>query len=198
MVKFINNSPKVPFKKFKQEYDSAFTLNQRFIEAMCISSFSFKTMEVDSRYVNLKIVDNENFVFFSNYNSPKSKQFNEHNKIAISIFWETTNVQIRMKGQIKRAPKEFNNTYFSNRGVKKNALAIASNQSEKIESYSMFYKKYNEVLEKEDLLKCPDYWGGFFFNPLYIEFWNGHEDRINKRVAFVLDQDKWHEHILQP
>jgi pyridoxine/pyridoxamine 5'-phosphate oxidase len=34
-----------------------------------------KKNEVDSRYVNLKFISNDEFIFFSNYDSPKASSF---------------------------------------------------------------------------------------------------------------------------
>ena len=71
-----------------------------------------KKNEVDSRFVNLKFVDNDNFIFFSNYNSPKSIAFESHNQISANIFWSKTNQQIRMKANITRKEDSYNNNYF--------------------------------------------------------------------------------------
>ena len=50
----------------------------------------------------------------------------------------------------------------------------------------------------KDLNKCPDYWGGFSFKPYYFEFWEGHEDRINKRKVFEKTDSGWNEFFLEP
>ena len=43
---------------FKKNYDQAVAKGQVMPQAMCISSFCKKTQEVDSRFVNLKFIDN--------------------------------------------------------------------------------------------------------------------------------------------
>ena len=86
-----------------------------------------------------------------------------------------------MKAQIKKTTKEFNQKYFFDRSKEKNALAISSNQSKQIDSYSQVIDNYNRSLESDDLKKCPEYWGGYSFIPYYFEFLEGHESRINKR-----------------
>ena len=67
---------------------------QKNIEAISISSYSSK-QEVNSRYVNLKFVNNNEFIFFSNYKSPKSIEFDSHKQITALIYWCNTNTQIR-------------------------------------------------------------------------------------------------------
>ena len=127
----------------------------------------------------------KNFIFFSNYESPKSKQFEEHNQISALIYWNTINTQIRINGLIKRTDQDFNQLYFSNRNLKKNALAISSKQSQPIPSYDDVRARYNEALNSDSLDICPDYWGGFTFKPTTIEIWKGEENRLNKREKFA-------------
>ena len=154
--------------------------------------------EVDSRYVNLKFVSNNEFIFFSNYNSPKASSFISHNQIAALIYWPTINVQIRMKAKINKTSKEFNQEYFYDRSDKKNALAISSNQSKQIDSYFKVNENYTKSLKKDNLKKCPEYWGGYSFIPHYFEFWEGHESRINKREVFEKNNGTWKHSFLQP
>ena len=71
MIKFSNLSKETPYAKFKQKYNDALEANQKNIEAISISSYSKQLNEVNSRFVNLKFVDSKDFIFFSNYSSPK-------------------------------------------------------------------------------------------------------------------------------
>ena len=198
MITFKKQSGDPPYLKFRKEYDRALSADQKIIEAISVSSLCKFNSIVDSRYVNLKIVDDKDFIFFSNYDSPKSKQFMSHNQVCVTIFWNTTNVQIRMRSNIKKTSKEFNDKYFSSRSPKKNALAISSNQSNKIDSYQSVQKRYKETERSEDLNKCPEYWGGFVFRPYYFEFWKGHASRINKREAYELNNQVWLKKYLEP
>ncbi len=198
MIKFKNLSHEVPFATFKTKYDQAIDAGQIGIEAISISSFDSKLNEVDSRYVNLKFVENDEFIFFSNYESPKAFAFNSNNQVAVLVYWASINVQIRIKAKIKKTSNAYNQKYFSERSGKKNALAISSNQSKPIESYSLVKKNYKLSLENDDLKKCPEYWGGYSFTPYYFEFWKGHESRLNKREAYKKIGDSWKNLILQP
>ena len=198
MIKFINVIQETPYILFKEKYDLALKANQKNIEAISIASFNRKKNEVDSRFVNLKFVDNDNFIFFSNYNSPKSIAFESHNQISANIFWSKTNQQIRMKANITRKEDSYNNNYFMTRSPEKNALAISSNQSKSIESFDQVTKKYNEAIKNNNLKKCPKYWGGFSFKPYEIEFWEGNSFRLNKRDLFKLVNSVWQHSILEP
>ena len=198
MIKFNNLNQEIPYQFFKKKYDEAIDAGQKGIEAISISSFNKQTSEVDSRYVNIKFIINDEFIFFSNYNSSKASSFNSHNQIAALFYWPSINIQIRMKAQIKKTFKEFNQKYFLERSEEKNALAISSNQSKPIDSYSQVKENFNKSLERDDLKKCPEYWGGYSFTPYYFEFWEGNENRLNKRESFALSNKVWTYSILQP
>ena len=198
MIEFNNLNKESPFVFFKEKYDDALNAGQKAIEAISISSFNKENNEVDSRYVNLKFVINDEFILFSNYNSPKSLAFNSYNQIAGLFYWPSTNVQIRIKAVIKKTSNDYNHQYFFDRSQKKNALAISSSQSNPIISYEQVKENYNKSLKNDDLKKCPDFWGGYSFTPYYFEFWEGHESRLNKREVYKKIDNNWKNFILQP
>jgi len=198
MIKFNNLNQKTPYQLLKEKYDEAVNAGQEGIEAISISSFNKEANEVDSRFVNLKFINNDQFIFFSNYESPKAAAFNSHNQIAALIYWSSINVQIRMKAKIKKTSDEFNQKYFFNRSKEKNALAISSKQSKKIGSFEQVKENYNKSLKNDDLKECPKYWGGYSFKPYEIEFWEGNEFRLNKRNLYTKDNTGWNHFILAP
>ena len=198
MIEFRNLNKEIPYQLFKEKYDEAIYAGQKSIEAISISSYNKDINEVDSRYVNLKFILNDKFIFFSNYDSPKAASFKSHNQIAALLYWPSINVQIRMKAKIKMKSYEFNQKYFLNRSKDKNALAISSNQSKPIDSYSKVKENYKKSLQNDNLKKCPDFWGGFSFTPYYFEFWEGHKSRLNKRDVFDKVDNEWKHSFLQP
>lgn len=198
MIKFSNIKQEIPYILFKEKYDEALKAKQKAIEAISISSFNKVKNEVDSRYVNLKFITNNEFIFFSNYESPKAAAFDSYNQISALIYWPSTNTQIRMKASIRKTSNEFNKKYFFGRSEEKNALAISSKQSKPIESYIQVKENYNKSFKNDDLKKCPVYWGGFSFTPYEIEFWEGNAFRLNKRNLYKKHNNKWAHSILEP
>jgi pyridoxamine 5'-phosphate oxidase len=198
MINFNSLSKEAPYQKFKLKYDEALASSQKCIEAICISSYSVSNKEVNSRFVNLKFVDDKNFIFFSNYNSPKSDDFKDHNQITALIYWSNINTQIRIKAIIKKTSREFNKIYFSQRSDDKNALAISSKQSNLIDSYESVVENYNKSLKFDNLKECPEFWGGYSFTPYYFEFWEGHTSRLNKRNVYEKVDGNWDQYNIQP
>ena len=198
MIKFSNLNQEKPYLIFKSKYEEALNAGQKGIEVISISSYNSKLNEVNSRYVNLKFINDDEFIFFSNYDSPKASSFSSHNQISALMYWSTINVQIRMKAKIKKTPEEFNKQYFASRTKEKNALAISSNQSKQIDSYLKIKENFKKSMKNDDLKKCPKYWGGYSFTPYSFEFWEGHEFRINKRDLYELNKGNFIHSILQP
>jgi len=199
MIDFTDISSSKPYKKFKLFYDKAMLKNQSAIEALAISSFNNNLKEVESRFVNLKYIINNEWIFFSNYKSNKAMSFESHNQISALFYWDSINTQIRIKAIIKKSSVELSDTHFKNRSIDKNVLAISSSQSSIISSYDEVIIKYNNALNKKSLISArPDYWGGYSFIPYSFEFWEGHKSRLNKRDLYEIKESKWTHHILEP
>lgn len=198
MITFIKNSEKEPYVNFRKIYNEALNSNQSNIEAMVIASYDSTKDEVDARYVNCKTLDNNNFIFYTNYNSPKSQQFYSHKQVSAIFYWASINTQIRIKASIEKISYKHSQSHFSSRSREKNAIAVSSMQSKKIASYDEVLKNYNLVLNSSKDLECPSYWGGFSLSPYYFEFWQGHQSRINKRESYELVNEIWSKNFLQP
>lgn len=198
MIEFINDDKGTPYKILKKNFKVALDNDQKNIDAMAVSSYCKSSNEVNSRFVNLKFVDKNKLIFFSNYNSIKAQEFQEHNTVSALLFWNTINLQIRIKAKIYKTSEKFSNNYFLSRSSRKNALAISSNQSHEIDTYETVIKKYKKVLNSANLSKRPNYWGGYELVPFIFEFWEGHSDRLNKREEYKLKSNKWHVRILEP
>lgn len=201
MIKFLNNIHEKPYHEFKKLHDEAVNAKQSFVEAASISSFNKTNNEISSRFVNIKELNRDQFFFYTNYESPKAKDFSSHDQVSINFFWNMTATQIRIKGKIYKASSEKSDIHYESRDERKNFLSIISNQSQPIESYKDFKNKYKEGYENitaEDLKKRPQYWGGYYIRPYYFEFWTGEKFRINKRVSYKFTKNTWNTEILAP
>ena len=199
MIKFLNLNSEKPYIHFQSLYQEALDNGQKGIEAISVSSYNQIKKEVEARYVNLKYIADNEWTFFSNYHSPKASQFESHSQVSILIYWASINAQIRMKAKIFKTSAKFSDEHFQGRTKEKNALAISSNQSQTIESFDEVAKNFNETLDAmtSETVR-PNFWGGYSFIPYYFEFWQGHENRLNKRHAFKQEDDQWTEQLLQP
>ncbi len=199
MIILQNIPDEKPYAIFMDYFQKAISKKQKSIEAINISSFNKETNQINSRLVNLKYIIKNKWYFFSNYDSPKAKDFESFNEISAVQFWPVINIQIRIKGKIFRASEDFSDTHYKKRSKEKNALAHSSNQSMPIDGFEEVKKNYENFLANEELIsQRPKNWGGFYFVPNYFEFWEGNKFRLNKRDEFKFIEDKWIESTLQP
>ena len=199
MIDLINIASDIPHNKFLDLYQKALKERQRGIEAIAISSYDKTSNEVESRFVNLKYISGNEWIFFSNYLSPKAMQFESHGQISALFYWGAINSQIRLKAKINKTSIEFSDNHFQSRSKEKNALAISSNQSQPIDSFSSVKENFHTTLASMNSeSQRPEYWGGYSFIPYYFEFWEGHENRLNKRHVFAIEDGSWRESLLQP
>ena len=199
MIEFHNINKSIPYRRFEKLYKQAIDAGQEAIEAISISSLNKENLEVESRFVNLKyIIDNE-WVFFSNYDSKKSLEFQSHNQISALLYWKSIDTQVRMKAKICKTSEKLSDDHFNKRSKEKNALAVSSQQSQKISSFEEVIQNYETALIDKNLLRNrPKYWGGFSFTPYYFEFWKGNKSRLNKREVYIFRNTKWDTFLLQP
>ena len=56
MIKLTNLPNETPYQLLQKYYKKALECRQESVEAICVSSLSYKNLLVDSRYVNLKYI----------------------------------------------------------------------------------------------------------------------------------------------
>ncbi|MDA9340981.1 pyridoxamine 5'-phosphate oxidase family protein [Gammaproteobacteria bacterium] len=199
MIELLNLPSEAPYKKLEALYNQALKHNQRGVEAISISSYDSLSGEVESRFVNLKYIQGNEWIFFSNYSSPKASQFASHDQISVLIHWPALNTQIRLKAKIQKTSSKFSDLHFKNRSKEKNALAISSAQSQPVTSFDAVKERFQSTLASMTSdQERPEYWGGYSFTPYYFEFWEGHENRLNKRQVFSIQEGSWIAQLLQP
>ena len=184
-----------PFIHFYKFYEDALKHGQLFVESACLGTVC-ENNKSHSRFINIKYI-NDNFIFYTNYNSPKSKQVEKNNNVSLTFFWNTVNTQIRINGKISKLNNFFNDSHWSKRSNEKKALAISSKQSKNIKSYDEVVDNYKKILISSKMDR-PSYWGGYSIKPLSFELWKGHENRLNKRILYKLKHEKWIKEYLQP
>jgi pyridoxamine 5'-phosphate oxidase len=170
-----------------------------------VNAMTIATASVDglpsARIVLLKGYSERGFVFFTNYNSYKGRQLAENPKACLVFFWKELERQVRITGIVQKIDGKQSDDYFYSRPEGSQLGAIASPQSEIIESREWLENKYDEVEKNKNQINIqrPAHWGGYLVQPVLIEFWQGRPSRLHDRLEYSLQENgSWKIQRLAP
>ena len=139
-----------------------------------------------ARMVLFKGLDQERFVFYSNYESRKGRDLAANDRAALVFYWSLTRHQVRVSGRVSRLPRAASIAYFHSRPRGAQLSALASRQSRVIGSRAELEKAVADLdrMHPETVPLPPD-WGGYALRPEWIEFWENRADRLHDRLRYV-------------
>lgn len=189
-----------PLAQFEKWFNEA--LNSKVMEpnAMNLATVGKSNMP-SSRIVLLKGVEDNGFVFYTNYQSHKGNDLDENPQAALNFFWAELERQVRIQGVVEKVEKQQSETYFKSRPKASQIGAWASPQSAVIANRDILEEREAELTNKykdAEVLPKPEQWGGYILKPLVIEFWQGRASRLHDRIVYILEQGKWVKKRLAP
>jgi pyridoxamine 5'-phosphate oxidase len=155
-----------------------------------------------SRTVLLKQYDEQGFVFYTNYDSRKSRELAENPYISLLFPWHPMARQVIVTGTARRTGRDETAAYFRTRPHGSQLGAWASAQSSVIFSRAELDASYAELSARYPeggQVPVPPNWGGFRIAPRTVEFWQGRENRLHDRLRYVAEPDgSWRVERLSP
>jgi len=175
-----------PVDQFRQWFNEACQAELTEPNAMTLACSDHEG-KVSARTLLLKAYDEKGFVFFTNYESRKSKALEANPKSAILFPWLDLERQVEINGTAEKISAAESLAYFTKRPIGSRIGAWVSQQSSIISSRSVLEAKYAEVAEKfkNGEVPLPDFWGGWRIVPEEIEFWQGRTNRLHDRFRYV-------------
>ncbi len=178
--------------QFKLWFEEAVAAALPEVNAMHLCTVS-KDGKPSGRIVLLKgILENE-FQFFTNYNSAKAKAIDENPNVSITFFWPELERQVRVEGKAHKLSAEVSDAYFASRPHASQIGAWASSQSSVIENRTFLEEENTNISTQFEgkVIPRPPHWGGFGVIPETIEFWQGRPSRLHDRLLYSKLENSW-------
>ena len=181
-----------PIAQFQAWFNDAVDAKLPLPEAMTLATAT-PDGKPSARMVLLKQVDDEGFVFFTNYNSAKAAQLDANPFAALVFYWSQLDRQVRVEGSVVRTSEEESRDYFKTRPRESQIGAWASAQSEAISGRDVLEQRAQELEAqyRDREIDCPEYWGGYRLKPERIEFWKSRIGRLHDRILYQWGSDGW-------
>jgi pyridoxamine 5'-phosphate oxidase len=193
----VNHDPVEQFKQwFREAYDSEIPEPT----AMNLATVTPRGTPT-SRVVLLKGLEENRFLFFTNYQSDKGRELEQNPACALTFFWAELERQVRIEGVATRIDEKKSEQYFQSRPRGSQIGAWSSPQSAVIKDRQILEERVKQMEKKfegKELLPRPNQWGGYEVEPLLFEFWQGRASRLHDRIEYVKVDGVWKIHRLAP
>jgi pyridoxamine 5'-phosphate oxidase len=138
------------------------------------------------RMVLLKGADERGLVFYSHHTSRKGRELEANPQAALLFHWSPLGRQVRVEGRVEHVSADESDSYFATRPRDAQLGALASRQSEPLESRAELDERVAGVQREvgEGPLPRPPTWGGFRLVPQAWEFWQHRASRLHDRFRY--------------
>lgn len=195
-----NNLNKTPDLQFEQWMRDAIDAKVNEVPACNLATVD-KHHKPSARIVYLREFSNNEFYFYTNYDSRKGQQIAENPNVCLTFFWPELERQIRIEGIVtQKAEKEKSDAYFNARPKDSKIGAWSSPQSRVLnnrEELNTFIEGNKTKFNNQEIPR-PEFWGGYIIKANYYEFWQGRKNRLHDRIAFTLENGNWKIERLAP
>jgi len=181
-----------PAEQFKLWLQQAVESRVTEVQAMDLCTVSPEG-KPSSRIVYMREFNNNNYWFYTNYNSRKAQDLQKNPNVCATFFWKELERQVRIEGKVTKATAAESDAYFNARPFDSKIGAWASEQSRALTSRDELEKKVEELKNKytPENIKRPDFWGGYIITANYYEFWQGRKSRLHDRIIYTQSDAIW-------
>lgn len=140
------------------------------------------------RVVLLKDIEDDAFVFYTNYEGKKAQELLASGKAAFVIHWKSLQRQIRVRGVVTKEDGQIADDYYASRSLTSRLGAWASQQSRPLDARQTLMDAVDHQAKNhgDDPVR-PPFWGGFRIAPIEMEFWADGEYRLHDRFRWTWD-----------
>jgi len=181
-----------PIKQFQIWFNDAIAAKLPLPEAMTLATATPEGRP-SARMVLLKQVDQDGFVFYTNYRSAKAEQLDANPYAALVFYWAVLDRQVRVEGRVAKTSAQESSEYFRTRPRESQIGAWTSEQSQAIGSREVLEQRARELeaLYRDREVERPEHWGGYRVKPERIEFWKSRIGRLHDRILYQRSGSGW-------
>nr|WP_068889327.1 pyridoxamine 5'-phosphate oxidase [Pedobacter panaciterrae] len=192
----VDSNPILQFKKWFQDAVSSQLYEPNVMTLATSDRFGKPT----ARIVLLKGIDEDGFVFYTNYESKKGQDIVENPQAALVFFWPELERQVRIEGMVSKVDAQASSDYFHSRPIGSQIGAAASPQSKVIIDRESLERKVEQLTTQyaDQEIPRPLHWGGYLVEPTHLEFWQGRPSRLHDRIVYDLVEGSWIINRLAP
>ncbi|MDK4679640.1 pyridoxamine 5'-phosphate oxidase [Kingella negevensis] len=187
-----------PIAQFEQWMNEAMASQVPEPTAMNVATVD-KDGRPSNRILLLKEVNQQGFVFFSNYHSRKGRALAANPFASLTFFWAELERQVRVEGRVEKLLEHLSDEYFDSRPYTSRVGAWASEQSQVIANKQVIVARAAMFGARHPLhVPRPEHWGGYLVIPDRVEFWQGRPSRLHDRIVYRLENGNWIKERLAP
>lgn len=144
-----------------------------------------------ARTVQLLGISEDAMLFTTNFGSRKGVEIMETGRVAVAIYWRETAQSVNVTGRVVIADDEENDRRFAEdtRGVQ--ASRVVSFHGRPLADEAAHNARWEALYKSDEPISRPDYWKWFRVLPDGVTFWEGHPDRMNRRMHYALKDGAW-------
>ncbi|MDD9922146.1 MAG: pyridoxamine 5'-phosphate oxidase [Boseongicola sp.] len=173
-----------PIAIVRRWLDEAWQTEPNDANAMALSTVD-ETGMPNVRIVLLKEIEDNGFVFYTNYESAKGQELASSAKAALVLHWKSLRRQVRVRGHVEREDGPQADAYYASRPLESRIGAWASQQSRPLASRATLMADVAKLTVKLGISPDrPPHWGGFRIVPDEIELWADGAFRLHDRFRW--------------
>lgn len=161
----------------------------RAVEVADADAAALATVDEDGlpnvRIVLMRKIEDDAFVFFTNYESQKGQELLTAQKASFVLHWKSLKRQVRVRGLVEKEDGVVADAYYQGRPLGSRIGAWASKQSQPLAERAVLEQAVAaETQRLGETPPRPPFWGGFRIRPLEMEFWADGAFRLHDRFRW--------------